>query len=69
MPFKDPERKRAYMRAYFAQHPKKAPLSEMKPRHHGTLYGYNDYRCRCDACKTAMREYQRRYLKRRRAAQ
>lgn len=28
---------------------------------HGTLGGYNNHKCRCEACSTVFREYQRAY--------
>src|SRR5262250_201622 len=33
----------------------------IQPPVHGTLNGYNNYRCRCDACKAAYREWQQAY--------
>jgi len=30
---------------------------------HGTTTGYSRHRCRCDACMTAWRDYQRRYCR------
>jgi hypothetical protein len=29
-----------------------------KPTPHGTVNGYNNYRCRCDLCREAIRAYQ-----------
>lgn len=36
----------------------------MNHNKHGTLTGYNHYKCRCDHCKAAMAEYRRKSLER-----
>ena len=40
------------------------------PTHlHGTFNAYLNYACRCDACRTAQRDHQRRYRAKKRAGE
>ena len=39
---------------------------DLRSTPHGTLYGYNGFGCRCDACRSAKREYSRHYYERKR---
>lgn len=38
---------------------RRARLLGSEPPAHGTPYAYGTYGCRCDECRTAVREYQR----------
>lgn len=70
MPFKSPNDRREYFRSWVKEHPgymREASAAFAKrvggsePPRHGTVYAYGTYRCRCDLCRAANREYRRRY--------